>query len=218
MAQEDVLSILLYLDILECGQSSNHPRQCDPMDQANFGNPRSEKEDDGMRKNGFAIFHVFHFDFNPFFIFIFHYSFSQKKTFFFIFHFLLTLCVSSYFLHSFMFFDESSGMRKSGFAIFHVFHFEFTQFFTCFIFAFFPHVSLFQVFLSKNMFFHFSFSFVFTFFLFLTIVVIFVFCVLIFSLFFCLSQSVRTEDGHNAMMKLDTFSLIPQLEPRSTWM
>ena len=29
----------------------------------------------------------------------------------------------------------------------------------------------------------------------------------------CLNQSVRTEDGH-AMMKFDTFSLIPQLEPK----
>ena len=29
----------------------------------------------------------------------------------------------------------------------------------------------------------------------------------------CLDQSVQTEDGH-AMMKFDTFSLIPQLEPK----
>ena len=33
----------------------------------------------------------------------------------------------------------------------------------------------------------------------------------------CLKQSVQTEDGH-AMMKFDTFSLIPELEPRSAWM
>ena len=33
----------------------------------------------------------------------------------------------------------------------------------------------------------------------------------------CLNQRVQTEDGH-AMMKFDTFSLAPRLEPRSAWM
>ena len=32
----------------------------------------------------------------------------------------------------------------------------------------------------------------------------------------CLNQSVQTEDGHT-MMKFDTFSLIPELEPRTAW-
>ena len=30
-------------------------------------------------------------------------------------------------------------------------------------------------------------------------------------------MNVQTEDGH-AMMKFDTFSRIPELEPRSAWM